>query len=94
MLMGAGGSRHWTSSLLLAVATATTRRRSYPSTRETPARGPLYFYHGLLRPDPTIQCDSRNPLDGDDKGRGAKAHRLQRTTISTVRLSLDIELIE
>ena len=48
MPMGAGGSRPWRSSLLLAVATATTRRRSYFRSRETHARGELYLFRGSL----------------------------------------------
>src|SRR5690606_8387019 len=36
------------ASLLLAVATATTRRRSYPDFRETPARNPPGLCRGSL----------------------------------------------
>jgi len=56
-----GGYAADSSSLLLAVATATTRRplptqrtlrggpvRSSPEPRKTPERGPLHYYHGLL----------------------------------------------
>ena len=49
MVLGAGVLRAHTSSLLLAVALLRLVVVPSLSTRKTPARGPLYFYHGLLR---------------------------------------------
>src|SRR5688572_15636430 len=45
---GAGDSRPRRSSLLLAVRTSTTRRRSYSWSREPPARGPPYLSRASL----------------------------------------------
>ncbi len=53
ILLGAGGLRAHTASLFLAVAMLRLVIVPCLDARKTPARGPLYFYHGLLvRPVP------------------------------------------
>ena len=59
IMLGAGGLRVHTSSLFLAVAELRLVIVPCLAARKTPARGPPYFYHGLLG-DETV--DDRRDL--------------------------------